>query len=73
MRLYCSAFEVSFLCILECPHQHTPSTHDTGHQYKYCTIAELMDEIATGVVTPPVTHVRTKQIIQFVNKTKMAR
>jgi hypothetical protein len=52
-RVHCSAFEVSFLCILECPHQHTPCTHDIRNQYKYSTIAELTDEMATGAVTPP--------------------
>ena len=52
-RVHCSAFEVSFLCILECPHQHTPCNHDIRNQYNYCTTTKLMDETATGDVIPP--------------------
>jgi hypothetical protein len=37
-RVHCSAFEVSFLSsILECPHQHSPCTHNIRNQYKYST------------------------------------
>jgi hypothetical protein len=42
-RVHCSAFEVSFLCsILECPHQHSPCTHNIRNQYKYSTTIVLL-------------------------------